>query len=111
MFLQDELRRKIVTMTSQTLYGTMTMANSALYWASSRTPSVSESWSKVGALVFGAENETSTPGGMKDSFEAEAASYYYNAVHTIVLLVFFVYLCIFLFNQISRYFNFFIKNY
>ena len=87
MLLQEELTRSIVTVTNQALYGTLTMANSALYWATAFTPSVSESWSKVGAFVFGTEDETSTPGRMSDSAQAGVASYYYNAIDTIILLV------------------------
>ena len=90
MLLQEELARNLVSMTSQTLYTTMTMAHSAFFWITSRTPAVFEGLSKAssgvwGVPFFGGLDES--PGKTGSADEMGATFYYYNAVHTIILLL------------------------
>ena len=100
MLLQEELTRNLVSLTSQTLFTTMTMANSAFFWVSSLTPAVTESLTKAGASVFNLgtpflfgpphkndESSTTFGGAGSSAEQGAAASYYYNAIHTVILLL------------------------
>mmetsp|Transcript_11753 Transcript_11753/g.29785 ORF Transcript_11753/g.29785 Transcript_11753/m.29785 type:complete len:438 (+) Transcript_11753:369-1682(+) len=90
MLLQEELARNLVSMTSQTLYTTMTMAHSTFFWVTSRTPAVFEGLSKASSGVWGVPflwGIDESPGKTGSTDEMGVAFYYYNAVHTIILLL------------------------
>jgi hypothetical protein len=97
MLLREELVRNLVSLTSQTLFATMVMTNSAFHWVSSTTPVISESLAAVSSAFFGTtldvesherESERTTTSATGATPPQEAAyDYYYNAIHTVTLLL------------------------
>jgi len=94
MLLREELARNLVSMTSQILFATLAMTNSAFHWVSSTTPVISESLATVLAAFIGTthdvesrerERERTATGAPPP--QEDASDYYYNAIHTVVLLL------------------------